>query len=87
MVGMVCYRFKYQIVTTSTLTIPPRAIICELQPVSVDMTYQLSKPDESSTSVLGQVKVETEGISEDEKKCVLISYTNMKIFSQQVILT
>ena len=26
-------------VTTSTFNIPPRAIICELQPVTVDMTY------------------------------------------------
>lgn len=51
---------QISIVTTSTLTIPPRAIICELQPVSVDMTYQLSKPDDTPTSVLDQVTVETE---------------------------
>ena len=35
-------------VTTTTLTIPLRAIICELQRVSVDMTYRISKPDEKN---------------------------------------
>ena len=29
-------------VTTSTFNILPRAIVCELQPVTVDMTYQVS---------------------------------------------
>ena len=38
-------------VTTSTFNIPPRAILCELQPVSVDSTYQISKSDNSEESV------------------------------------
>ena len=57
-------------VTTTTLTIPPRAIICELQPVSVDMAYQIAKPDDKPTSVLEKVTVETEGLSESEKKSI-----------------
>lgn len=57
-------------VTTSTLIIPPRAILCELQPVSVDMTYQLSKSEEPSESVLNKVSVETDGISETEKQSI-----------------
>ena len=38
-------------VTTSTLNIPPKAILCELQPVSVDMTYTISSPDDSAESI------------------------------------
>ena len=32
-------------VTTSTFNIQPRAIVCELQPITVDMTYQVSSTD------------------------------------------
>ncbi|MCG7878257.1 MAG: hypothetical protein N0C90_18280, partial [Candidatus Thiodiazotropha endolucinida] len=57
-------------ITTSTVTIPPKAVICELQPVSVDMTYQISKTDKLSTSVLDKISVQTEGLSETEKQAI-----------------
>ena len=38
-------------VTTSTFNIPPRSILCELQPVSVDMTYQMSTSDDHSETI------------------------------------
>ena len=69
-------------VTTSTLMIPPRAIICDIQLVSVDMTYQMTKPDATTTSVLGQVTVETEGIPEKEKKSIFdLLHKHENIFS------
>lgn len=69
-------------VTTSTLTIPPRAIICELQPVSVDVTYEINKSDEKPASILDQITVETEGLSEIEKKKIFdLLLTHEDIFS------
>ena len=53
-------------VTTSTFNIPPRSILCELQPVSVDMTYQMSTLDDHSETIFDKITVETEGLSESE---------------------
>ena len=53
-------------VTTSTFNIPPRAILCELQPVSVDITYQISKSDNSEESVTDTLTIETDGLTNDE---------------------
>ena len=52
-------------VTTSTFNIPPKAILCELQPVSVDMTYTISSPDDSAESIDDTLTIETEGLSKD----------------------
>ena len=38
-------------VTTSTFNIPPKAIICGVQPVTVDMTYQVSSTDNTEESI------------------------------------
>lgn len=53
-------------VTTSTFNIPPRAILCELQPVSVDMTYQISADDDNKQSIHNTLTIETEGLSQEE---------------------
>ena len=53
-------------VTMSTFNIPPKAILCELQPVSVDMTYQMSTTDNQSETIFDRIAVETEGLSESE---------------------
>ena len=53
-------------VTTSTFNIPPKAILCELQPVSVDMTYTISSPDDSAESVDDTLTIETEGLTKYE---------------------
>ena len=46
------------------------------------MTYQMTKPDETTTSVLDQVTVETEGISENEKKNIIdLVHKHENIFS------
>ena len=55
-------------VTTSTFNIPPKAILCGLQPVSVDMTYTISSPDDSAESIDDTLTIETEGLSKDEIK-------------------
>ena len=53
-------------VTTSTFNIPPKAILCELQPVSVDMTYTISSSDDSAESIDDPLMIKTEGLSKDE---------------------
>ena len=53
-------------VTTSTLNIPPKAILCECQSVSVDMTYTISSPDDSAESIDDILTIVTEGLSKDE---------------------
>ena len=53
-------------VTMSTFNIPPKAMLCELQPVSVDMTYQMSTTDNQSETIFDRITVETEGLSESE---------------------
>ena len=55
-------------VTTSTFNIPPRAIICELQPVTVDMTYQVSSTDNTEESIQDTLEIQTDGLSEKETK-------------------
>lgn len=50
-------------VTTSTFNIPPKAILFELQPVSVDMTYTISSLDDSAESIDDTLTIETEGLS------------------------
>ena len=52
-------------VTTSTFNIPPKAILCALQPVSVDMAYTISSSD-SAESIDDTLTIETEGLSKDE---------------------
>ena len=53
-------------VTTSTFYIPPRATICELQPVTVDMTYQVSSTDNTEGSIQDTLEIQTGGLSENE---------------------
>ncbi|MCG8048820.1 MAG: DDE-type integrase/transposase/recombinase, partial [Candidatus Thiodiazotropha taylori] len=53
-------------ITTSTFNIPPRAILCELQPVSVDMAYQISASDNANETIQDTLNIETEGLSEEE---------------------
>ena len=55
-------------VTTTTFNIPPRAIICELQPVTVDMTYQVSSTDNTEESIQDTLEMQTDGLSEKETK-------------------
>ena len=52
--------------TLSTFNIPPRAIICELQPVSVDVTYQISSSDKSEEIMTDTYSIETDGLRYDE---------------------
>ena len=60
--------FEVQItnVTTTTFNIPPRAILCELQPVSVNIAYQISKSDDLEESVTDTLTIETDGLTNDE---------------------
>ena len=44
--------------TTSTFTVSPRAVICELQPVRVDLDYGIVESDDSEESILNQVSIE-----------------------------
>ena len=53
-------------VTTSTFNVSPRAIICELQPVRVDLEYRVAESKDSEQSILDQVSVETMGLSETD---------------------
>ena len=53
-------------VTTSTFNVSPRAVVCELQPVSVDLDYGVIDADNSGESILDQVSVETMGLSESD---------------------
>lgn len=53
-------------VTTSTFTIPPRTVLCELQPVLVDMNYKITKAENVSDSLLDNVSIESVGLSQDE---------------------
>ena len=53
-------------VTTSTFKVSPRAVVCELQPVSVDLDYGVVDSDNSGESILDQVSVETMGLSESD---------------------
>ena len=53
-------------VTTSTFTVSPRAEICELHPVRVDLDYGVVESDDSEESILNQVSIETLGLSENE---------------------
>ena len=48
-------------VTTSTFAIPPKAVLCELQPVDVDLDYHVAVSVESQGSIVDQVSVETLG--------------------------
>lgn len=69
-------------VTTSTFNIPPKSILCELQPVSVDMTYTISSPDDSAESIDDTLTIETEGLSKDEIQSIKDLLTKHKdIFS------
>ena len=47
-------------VTTSTFTVSPRAVICELHPVHVDLDYGIVESDDSEESILNQVSIENE---------------------------
>ena len=42
-------------VTTSTFTVSPRAVICELHQVHVDLDYGVVESDDSEESILNQV--------------------------------
>ena len=53
-------------VTMSTYTIPPKAVLCELQPVAVDLDYHVAESVETQESIFDQVSVETLGLSESE---------------------
>ena len=53
-------------VTTSTFTIAPKTILCELQPVQIDMSYDITESSDKSVSVLDKVSVETLGLSDEE---------------------
>ena len=53
-------------VTTSTFVVPPRALLCELQPVNVDFSYKISESKDSEESILDQISVETVGLTETE---------------------
>ena len=53
-------------VTTSTFTVSPRAVICELHPMRVDLEYGVVECDDSEESILNQVSIETLGLSENE---------------------
>ena len=53
-------------VMTSTFNVSPRAVVCELQPVSVDLDYGVVDADNSGESILDQVSVETMGLSESD---------------------
>ena len=69
-------------VTTSTFNVSPRAVICELQPVGVDLDYGMADSDNLEESVLDQVSVETIGLSENEIHKVKYLLTQHKdIFS------
>ena len=57
-------------VTTSTFNIPPRAIICELQPVAVDVTYQVSGSEKSNETMTDTMNIETDGLTNDELKSI-----------------
>ena len=52
--------------TTSTFTVSPRAVICELHPVRVDLDYGIVESDDSEESILNQVSIEMLGLSENE---------------------
>ena len=53
-------------VTTSTFNVSPRAVVCELQLVSVDLDYGVVDADNSGESILDKVSVETMGLSESD---------------------
>lgn len=53
-------------VTTSTFTIPPRTVLCELQPVLVDMNYKITQSEKASDSPLDNISIESVGLSQDE---------------------
>ena len=53
-------------VTTSTFTIPPNTVICELQPVQVDMDYKVSESNDSTESLFDKISLETVGLSNTE---------------------
>lgn len=52
--------------TTSTFVVPPRALLCELQPVNVDFNYKISESKDSEESILDQISVETVGLTGTE---------------------
>ena len=43
--------------TTSTLVVPPRALLCELQPVNIDFNYKIPESKDSDESILDQISV------------------------------
>ncbi|MCG8035390.1 MAG: DDE-type integrase/transposase/recombinase [Candidatus Thiodiazotropha taylori] len=53
-------------VTTSTYTISPKTILCDLQPVQVEMTYGITDSSEQPESLLDKVSIKTLGLSEEE---------------------
>ena len=52
-------------VTTRTINIPPHAILCEIQPVTIQQNKTKDK-DDFSTPLLEQVKIDTDNLTSDE---------------------
>ena len=57
---------QISIVTTSTLTIAPKTILCALQPVQIDMAYGITDSSVKPESVLDKVSIDTSDLSEEE---------------------
>ena len=53
-------------VTTRTITIPPRAVLCEVQPVTIEHQEQNTTSTLRSTSVLDQVEITKSNLTEHQ---------------------
>ena len=53
-------------VTISTFTVPPRAVLCELQPINVDLDYSVTESAVTEESQFDKVSIETVGLLADE---------------------
>jgi hypothetical protein len=64
---MVILLYSFSNVTTRTITIPPKAVICELQPVTIQpKPSQENQPVE--TSFLDKVEINKSDLSDEELK-------------------
>ena len=69
-------------VTTATFTIPPKAVLCELQHLQVDLNYKVSDSKDATNPLFDTIEMETIGLSEaDVEKVKNLLMEHKDIFS------